>query len=141
MDCDIEVKNKNVNGVIIHEGNRAIIEVMLNKAQHNAKVRTIAYGDLAIICNRIEERLGVPKKALEGCVYSVDLYAQAFPKAYKGIPESTSVEVKYLHGKWRLVDAQRSNARRPTKAYLCKEMPEGLKAALVDKAMCFGRWN
>lgn len=141
MDYDNEVKVKNMNGVIIHEGNRAIIEVMLNKAQRNARVRTISYGDLAIICNTIEERLGVPKKALEGCVYSVDLHAQNFPHAYKGVPESTEVTVKYLYNKWRLVSATRYKVRGPSGAFMCECMPETLKDALVKKAMCFGRWN
>lgn len=132
---------KNTNGIIISETNRAIIEVMLNKAQRMAKVRTISFGDLAIICNRIEERLDVPKKAMEGCIYSVDYHAQQFPGAYKGIPESTHVTVMFHLNKWRLMTAERFKTSSPKTAFMCIAMPDALKQALIDKGMCFGRWN
>lgn len=123
--------------IIINDTNRARIETAIAEAEGKATARTITFDNIVHACERIEKKLGVTKKAMEGVYYDVDLHAQNFPNAYKYRAESTQFTVEFSKGKWRLVSIGRSYTRREGHQYKCLAMPEETKQAIIDRMMDF----
>lgn len=121
-----------MKSIIISETNKAKIEAAISEAEGRATCRTITFDDIVKATQRIEKKLGIPKKYLEGVRYSVDIHAQNFPNAYKYRAESTQFTVEYLKGKWRVISIGRSYTRRSGHDYLCYIMPEDTKNAIIE---------
>lgn len=126
-----------MKSIIINEINKDKIKAAIQEVEGKATARTIDYDDLVRATQRIEKRLGIPKKYLEGVRYDVDLHAQNFPKAYKYKAESTQFVIEYLKGKWRLVSIERYYTRTAGHDYKCLTMPEETKKAIIETVMDF----
>ena len=126
-----------MKATIISETNRARIEAAIAEAEGKATARTITFDNIVHACERIEKKLGVTKKAMEGIYYDIDLHAQNFPNAYKYRAESTQFTVEFSKGKWRLVSIGRSYTRREGHQFRCLTMPEETKQAIIDRMMDF----
>ena len=121
--------------MIINETNRQKIEARIDAAQARARERLINYDQLLAAINKIEGKLNITKKALEGTRASVDIHAQDFARAYKYRAESTHVEIIYSGGKWRLISVSRQFTRRHSQKYLIS-LSDTAAAAILDNAAC-----
>ena len=126
-----------MKATIINETNRAKIETAIAETEGRATVRCVGFDTVKKVCKHIEEVLAVPKKYLEGVKFSVDPHAQNFPKAYKYTPESTQFVVEFSKGKWRVSGFRRAKTRTPNNRYICIEMPEETKHAIIREKIVF----
>ena len=117
--------------------NEAKINAVLNEVQRKCRARTVDMMDIVAMTSDVEKRLGIAKSALKGVSFSADDHAQAFPNAYKGIPESTIVYCTHNGTAWFLTDVKRENTRRPTVAYRV-QLTEEAKEKIIDRCTCFG---
>lgn len=126
-----------MKSIIISETNKDRIKAAIQEAEGKASARTVDYDDIVRATQRIEKKLGIPKKYMEGIEYDVDLHAQNFPNAYKYRAESTHFVVEYSKGKWRLVSIGRGYTRRAGHDFKCLAMPEETRNAVIDRMMDF----
>ena len=126
-----------MKATIISETNRAKIEAAIAEAEGKATVRCVGFDTVGEVCKHIEKVLAVPKKYLEGVKFNVDPHAQNFPKAYKYTPESTQFTVEYSKGKWRVSDFRRAETHTPNNRYVCVEMSEETKQAIIREKLVF----
>jgi hypothetical protein len=126
-----------MNAIIVNEKNKAKIETAIAAAQGRASVRCITYASVVNMCNAIESKLKLSKKAMDGVVYDVDYHAQHFPNAYKYIPESTQCVLTYKNGSWRVSDIRRANTRTANREFVAKELPQATVDALLDNVRRF----
>lgn len=104
---------------------------MLEAEQRRCSVRLLNPYQICIELSRVDEHLrGIAKKALEGTVVDVDAFAQSFPSAYRGIPESTKFKVVFHRGSWWLIEVYRSPVRCRGSAHRCR-LSESAAAALI----------
>ena len=115
--------------------NAAKAEELLNDVQKRARVRTIKYKDIIKATKKIEAFLGISKKALNGTKAVVDLNAQDFPRAYKGSPESTIVELLLDKNSWRIVGIYRDYTKAESQMYVF-DLSETAKEAILKKYAC-----
>lgn len=123
--------------IIISETNKDRIIAVIREAEGHATMRTISYNTIVRATQRIEQKLGVPKKYLEGVRYDVDYHAQNFPNAYKFRAESTQFVVEFSKGKWRLISVERCYTRTAGHDFRCVTMPEETKNAIIETMMDF----
>lgn len=126
-----------MKAIIINETNRAKIETAIQDAEGKASMRTIDFNDIINATQKIEKKLGIPKKYMDGVRYDVDLHAQNFPKAYKYRAESTQFIVEFSKGKWRLISVERYYTRTAGHDFRCVTMPEETKKAIIETVMDF----
>lgn len=104
----------------------------IKEAEGKAKERTIAAWLVVEMLDKIERKLGLTKKAMNGITASVDLYAQDVPRAYKYKMMGTRFEAEYKAGSWRITKIWRDEVRRGSqRVYLT--LTEDAKAALIEK--------
>lgn len=84
-----------------------------------------------------KKKLGIPKKMLEGVQVHVDLYAQTFPSAYHGIPESTHFDMVFSKRFWRVTKVSREQCKSNGHDYQVTFTDEARKA-LVERFESFG---
>ena len=123
--------------VIIKQENKSKILQMMDDAQGRATARTIDLDDILTAARRIENALNVPKKYLEGIVYSVDMNAQDFPHAYKYVPESTHFTLTYKNGTWRVSDIVRAQCRTHGHIFVCESMSAETEQAIIKSKKVF----
>lgn len=99
-----------VNGAA---GNVAKLAAELDRVQSHVRVRTISAEDVSKALDGVTARFRIPKTALEGVWVTVDLNAQKFPNAYKGIPESTFFSAMYAKRAWRVTEVWRGRTAMP----------------------------
>lgn len=127
-----------MTGIIVNEKNKTKIETAITAAEGKATVRCISYTSIIYSCEKIEKKLGISKKAMEGVVYDVDYHAQRFPGAYTYTPESTHFVLTYKNGSWRVSDIRRAETRRSSdREFIAKELPQATVDAIFDKVRCF----
>lgn len=109
---------KEVYGINIPLKNEAKIDEVLKLVQKRAKVRTVDCSDLYRICSKIERKLNIPKKYMEGIEAECDIHAQDFPSSYflRSNAESTTVNLLYHNG-WRLISARRDVCKKSGNGY------------------------
>lgn len=117
--------------IIINDRNKDRITAILDAIQGKCKARTIDYRDIAETCKRIENRLCIPKKCLEGSRFNVDIEAFNKPSAYKYTPYSTQFIVEFAKGNWKLIGIDRWETRREKHSILA-ELSETTKNAIID---------
>lgn len=103
----------------------ATLTEAIEEAQKRCTARTI---DAYTVCHslaEIEQRLDLPKRALEGISVTVDAKAQDFPKAYKYTPESTVFSAVYKSGSWKITEVTREKTAR---------LFQGTRVTLTDEA-------
>lgn len=104
---------------------------VLDDVQHSCTARTVSASDVLTALDRIQRKLSITKKALEGTTVHVDLHAQTFPGAYHGIPESTQFRAVFHSGSWRVTDISRD--RCTTRQYTVA-LSDSAKLAVLDNA-------
>jgi len=123
--------------VIIKQENKSKILQMMDDAQGRATARTIDLDDILTAARRIENALNIPKKYLEGLVYSVDMNAQDFPRAYNYVPESTHFTLTYKNGTWRVSDIVRGQCRTYGHTFVCDSMSAETEQAIIRNKKVF----
>ena len=123
--------------IIIKQENKSKIQQMMDDAQGKATARTIDLDDILTAARRIENALTVPKKYLEGLVYSVDINAQDFAHAYKYTPESTHFTLTYKNGTWRVSDIVRAQCRTYGHTFVCESMSADTEQAIIRSKKVF----
>lgn len=114
---------------------RAAAEKAIREAEGRATARTLSPDDIINALERAEKRFGVPKKALDGTIVSIDVHAQSFPVAYTGVPMSTIFRAENRRGVWYLVNVSRAQTRAPSRALLAT-LSDAAMAAILDRASC-----
>ena len=103
---------------------------ILDEVQHRFSARIITARDICWALARIDGKLDITKKAMDGVTVSVDLNAQDFPNKYKGTPYSTIFEARYKSGSWRITDIYRAETRGRSKVSTVN-LTEEAKAAIL----------
>ena len=91
-----------------------IVESMIKEAEGRSTVRKITYADIVYALTKIENHiLRFSKKSdAVGTKAYVDINTQAFPRAYKYMPESTHFEAELKSGGWKIVRVYRYECGR-----------------------------
>lgn len=104
----------------------------IKEAEGKAKERTITAWQVVEMLDKIDRKLDLTKKAMNGITASVDLYAQDVPRAYKYKMMGTRFEAEFKAGSWRITKIWRDEVRRGSqRVYLT--LTEDAKAALIEK--------
>ena len=122
--------------IIVKEENWERIESALEEVQKRVKVRRLDYADIYNALETIQKTLGIPKKYLEDVKVTIDVNAQEFPNAYKGIPESTIFRARFASGSWRITHVFRAKCRRPNQGAHV-ELTEAAKMKIIERMECF----
>ncbi len=78
------------------------LNAAIKEAEGKARERKLHYYDIFSYLEKVEQKLSITKKAMEGTEVVINVNAQDFPKAYKWIPESTFFDAIFLRGTWRI---------------------------------------
>lgn len=105
---------------------------VLDEVQKRCSARTVTPEVIVEILARLEDKLAITKKAMEGLVVRVDPCAQDFPGAYKYTPESTQFSARYSNGSWRVTELERAATRRQNQRIVV-EHTEVSKAAILAR--------
>lgn len=119
--------------IIINKTNKMRIEAIITEAQGRARERLLTFADIVKATEKIEKKLGITKKSLEGTIADIDIHAQDFPRAYKYRAESTHFSAEYRGGKWRLNSVIRYYTRGRLHTYQIK-LSDTAKAAILENA-------
>lgn len=103
---------------------------ILDEVQHRCSARIISARNICWALVRIDGKLDITKKAMDGVTVAVDLNAQNFPNKYKGTPYSTIFEARYKSGSWRITDIYRAETRAQSKGCTVN-LTEEAKAAIL----------
>lgn len=120
-----------------NEKNKVALEDALDRIQSRSRVRTVTVKDVYEAAEHVEKKLGIPKKTLEGVQVHVDLSAQTFPSAYRGIPESTQFDMVFSKRFWRVVKVSREQCKSSGHDYSVT-FSDGARKALVERFESFG---
>lgn len=101
-----------IKPIILDKDNKITeLEKAIDEAQSKARARTITTSTVINTLAKVQKQLNIPKKSMKGISISVDYYAQKFPSAYKGIPESTQFKAEYDGRHWRITNVYRAKCR------------------------------
>lgn len=87
----------------------------------------------------IERRLDIPRKDMRGIIATVDVNAQAFPRAYKGRPDSTFFRAVYTAAGWAIEHIYRYHTAPPGRMSDI-ELTDAAVKALVARARSISRF-
>lgn len=121
--------------IMIKESNKEKIEAAIKMAEGRSTARTITYNDIVCDIARIEEKLNIAKKHMEGIKADVDHNAQDFPSAYKYTPESTQYCIIRKKSGWVLYYVGRQTTRGAKHTYklqLTDEAKQEIIKAMSD---------
>ena len=105
------------------------LQTELDCVQQNTRARNITASEIMEASQCIFEALKIPKKALNGCRFKVDLNAKNLMKYGSSIPESTIFILEFRNGHWLVTDLFRGETHREgsnVKANLSDEAKEAL---------------
>lgn len=114
--------------IIIKEGNYNEIEEALRNGQKYSKVRRADLNDVLYWLNEIERKFAdVADYRLKGTTVWINVWAQKFPNAYKGVPMGTWICIEKFQSGWALTSVCRSRVvQRSTYVTLSKKAAEGI---------------
>ena len=110
-----------------------LIESVLNEVQKRTSVREITCNTIYSELSKIESKLNIPKKYMNGIIAYVDFHAQNFPRAYlkhNHHPESTQFCAQYRNGSWRLMWIERRTVNAPSSHITIVHTPESERAVI-----------
>lgn len=119
--------------LIINERNEKRINEAISEIEGKSTARTVTFRDILQATSILEKKLGVPKKAMEGASYTVDVNAQTMPHAYKYDALSTQIRIERIKGSWRVVDISRDKVK--SNVFIAYKIPEALNAAILALKM------
>lgn len=101
-------------------------------AEVRCSARTISAKDIQNAAAHIEKKLAniLAKKDWPGIKFNIDLNAQTFPGAYKGIPESTKFTLERFSSGWFVTEVYRGRTAGSRKNEA--RLTESQKTAMVD---------
>ena len=126
--------------IILDEAHRETVVEAIKSAEGRATTRLITVDSLLWYAEKIEQKLGIPKKYLKGCKFFLDPNAQDFPRAYKYTPESTQAVIEYGSGKWYVTNIRRDRTRRSGNE-VSSELTEKAKEAIIKKHETMSNWE
>lgn len=108
----------------------------LPEVQKRSRVRWVGFQHIELMRDKLTKRFSeCAKKDLDGICFIADYNNQTFPRAYKGIPESTLVMFEHKRGSWRVVKIWRGETRKDMFNLSCGR--ELLMNALVNGNISF----
>lgn len=104
--------------IVIKEENRDRIEKVLNEVQRRTRARELDADMIFCAVNELNRRIipFVKKKHLKETTACVDMYADNFPMAYRGVPKSTYFRAQYNGKEWVLIEVGRAETSRRARA-------------------------
>lgn len=106
------------------------IDAALNAVQSRSRERLVTVKDVLDTTEKLFDLLSIPKNALNGCTFDVDLYAQHLP--WRSSLVSTQFSLKFKRNTWYLTGVARTFVHS-TKVKIISNLTEEAKAALIDK--------
>ena len=128
------------NGILLSEKNAKKIDALCESVQGRASVRCINHQIISNTALRVLAhytcKLGLSKKALEGCSFTVDLYADKLPKSYKYSVDamSTVFSFKYHNGKVYITSVTRQQMGQSANRRVRADLTDTAKAAIIENA-------
>lgn len=128
------------NGVLLSETNAKKIDTLCESVQGRASVRCINYNVISNTALRVLAhytcKLGLSKKALDGCSFAVDLYADKLPKSYKNSTGamSTVFSFKYHNGNIYITGVTRQQMGQSANRRVRADLTDTAKAAIIENA-------
>ena len=119
-----------VNG---KENNNKRIEEALSVVQKRASAMKIDLYEVYSAINRVEDKLGISKKNMVGVIVDVDYFAQHFPNAYRGTPQSTQFTMERTNSGWVITNIERKRCKTPNKGYNITLTDKAKKAIIESK--------
>ena len=123
--------------ILVNERNEKKIEDIINDVQRKARIRKINHDSIINAVEDIQYKLDVPKKYLDQISVWVDPHAGKFPKAYKGVPESTQFEITFLKGKAYLTSVERTDVKKNRYRFILNET---VKEKIVESFVSRIEW-
>ena len=108
------------------------IDGVINIVQSRARERLITAKDVLDTTERLFALLRIPKKALNGCSFKVDLNAHVLERRGSAGKLSTQFSLKYDKNRWYLTDVSRGLLYN-TKVKIFSDLTDEAKVALIDK--------
>ena len=128
------------NGILLNEKNAKKIDALCESVQGRAYVRCINYQIISKTTQRVLVHymgtLGLSKKALDGCTFTVDLYADKLPTSYKYSTGamSTVFSFKYHNSKVYITGVTRQQMGQTAKRRVGVDLTDTAKAAIIENA-------
>lgn len=120
--------------IVLNHKHDTEVQSQLDIANHLARTRAVDIRDVYYAIAVLNQKFkSCSKKNMEGLTVRVDLNSRYFPKAYSGIPMSTSFVVIYDKRSWRFVRAERSRCGE-FREFEVEELPEPMREELLK---CF----
>ena len=104
---------------------------VLENVQERAIVRLIDDFDVLYELAKVEDKLGISKKAMDGITVEIDPNAETLPGSYKGIPESTQFTARYKNG-WYITDIYRAKCKGKTQKVVVNHTDTS-RAAIIER--------
>ena len=128
------------NGILLSDKNAKKIDALCESVQGRASVRCINYNVISDTTLRVLAhytcKLGLSKKALDGCIFTVDLYADKLPRSYKNSTGamSTVFSFKYHNGKVYITGVTRHQMGQSANRRVRADLTDTAKAAIIENA-------
>lgn len=126
------------NGILLNEKNAEKINALCESVQGRATVRCINYNIISDTAIRVIAhytcKIGLSKKALDGCTFDVDLFACKLPKSYKYDTSamSTVFSFKYHNGKVYITSVTRQQMGQNSNRRVIASLTDTAKTALIE---------
>ena len=128
------------NGILLNDKNAKKIDALCESVQGRASVRCINYNIISDTVQRVLLRymckLGLTKKSLDGCSFTVDIYADKLSNSYKNSMHamSTVFSFKYHNGKVYITSVTRQQMGQTANRRVRADLTDTAKAAIIENA-------
>lgn len=126
------------NGILLNEKNAEKINALCESVQGRATVRCINYNIISDTARRVFAhytcKIGLSKKALDGCTFDVDLFAGKLPNSYKYAMSamSTVFSFKYHNGNIYITSVTRQQMGQNSNRRVIASLTDAAKTALIE---------
>ena len=126
------------NGILLNENNAKKINALCESEQGRASVRCINYDIISDTARRVIAhytcKIGLSKKALDGCTFYVDLFADKLPNSYKYVASamSTVFSFKYHNGNIYIISVKRQQMGHNSNQRVIASLTNAAQAAIIE---------
>ena len=126
------------NGILLNENNAKKINALCESAQGRATARCINYYFISDTARRVIAhymcKLGLSKKALDGCTFYVDPFADKLPNSYKYVSSamSTVFTFKYHNGNVYVTSVTRQQMGHNSNRRVIASLTDTAKTAIIE---------
>lgn len=103
----------------------------IDSVEYRCTARLLTIKDVEKYLVKVENRLSIHKKYLEGTRVQINPNADHFAQAYNGIPYGTACEVEYCKGFWHITKIYRMRSRKERDMNIL--LSETARAAVLKK--------